>query len=93
MEKCIRELFNPAVIGIKVTDTHRTLFALPVRLLGLGIVNPVELEAADKEYQTSIKVTEDLVDWIYHQATSLKTFDKTKVKAEAEALELAKETP
>ena len=90
MEKCIRELFIPAVIGRKVSDTHRKLFALPVRLGGLGIVNPVE--AADKEYQTSIKVTEDLVDLIYHQATSLKTLDKTKVKAKAEALELAKET-
>ena len=64
--------------------------ALPVRLGGLGIINPVE--AADKEYQTSVKVTEDLVDLIYHQATSLKTLDKVKVKAKVEALSLAKET-
>ena len=91
MEKCIRELFIPAVIGRKVSDTHRKLFALPVevRLGALGIINPVE--AADKEYQTLIKVTEDLVDLINTQATvSLKTLDKIKVKAEA--LELAKET-
>ena len=53
----------------------------------MGIINPVE--AADKEYDTSVKVTEYLVDLIYHQATSLKTLDK--VKARAEALELAKE--
>ena len=89
MEKCIRELFIPAVIGRKVSDTHRKLFALPVRLGALGIINPVE--AADKEYQTLIKVTEDLVDLINTQATvSLKALDKIKVKAEA--LELAKET-
>jgi hypothetical protein len=90
MEKCIREHFIPAVIGRNVSDIHRRLLALPVRLGGLGIINPVE--AADKEYQTSIKVTEDLVDLIYHQATSLKTLDKIKVKAKVEALEMAKET-
>ena len=55
----------------------------------MGIINPVE--AADKEYNTSVKVTEYLVDLIYHQATSLKTLDKVKVKARAEALELARE--
>ena len=76
------------MIGRNVSDTHRRLVALPVRLGGLGIINPVE--AADKEYQTSVKVTEDLVDLICHQATSLKTLDK--VKAKVEALSLAKET-
>ena len=87
LEKCIRDTFIPAVIGRKVSDIHRRLFALPIRLGGMGIINPVE--AADKEYDTSVKVTEYLVDLIYHQATSLKTLDK--VKARAEALELAKE--
>ena len=90
LEKCIREHFITSVIGRNVSDTHRRLVALPVRLGGLGIINPVE--AADKEYQTSVKVTEDLVDLIYHQATSLKTLDKVKVKAKVEALSLAKET-
>ena len=90
LEKYIREHFITSVIGRNMSDTHRRLVALPVRLGGLGIINPVE--AADKEYQTSVKVTEDLVDLIYHQATSLKTLDKVKVKAKVEALSLAKET-
>ena len=45
------------------------MFALPVRFGGLGIVNPVEI--AEREFQTSLRITEDLVGLIYRQAGDL----------------------
>jgi len=66
-----------------------TLFALPVRYGGLGIVNPVE--AADREFQMSVNVTEDLADLIFNQETSLKKLDKEKVDAKLQAHKLAKD--
>ena len=53
------------------------------------IFDPVE--AADREYQASVDVTEDLVNLIYKQETSLKTLDKTRINAKINALKLAKE--
>ena len=69
LEKCIREKFIPAIIGRSVSDLHRRMFALPVRFGGLGIVNPVEI--AEREFQTSLRITEDLVGLIYRQAGDL----------------------
>ena len=34
LEKCIREKFVPAIIGRNVSDLHRRMLALPVRLGG-----------------------------------------------------------
>ena len=89
LEKCIRDTFIPAILGRSVSDIHRRMFALPVRFGGLGIVNPVEM--ADREYQTSIRITEELVGLIYHQETTLKKLDKVKIKGRVDSLKLAKE--
>ena len=89
LEKCIREKFVPAIIGRNVSDLHRRMLALPVRLGGLGIVNPVEI--AEREYQTSLKITEELVDLIYRQETSLVRLDKTKIKGRVDSLKVVKE--
>ena len=80
----------PAVIGRKVSDIHRSLFALPVRYGGLGITNPVE--TADREYETSLKLTEDLTTLICNQETSLKSLDREKIESRAKGLKLLKET-
>ena len=54
-----------------------------------GIVNPVEI--AEKEYQTSLKITEELVDLIYLQETSLVKLDKSKIKGRVDSLKIVKE--
>ena len=90
LESCIRDRFIPAVIGRKVSDIHRSLFALPVRYGGLGITNPVE--TADREYETSLKLTEDLTTLICNQETSLKSLDREKIESRAKGLKLLKET-
>jgi len=90
LEKCIREKFIPAIVGREVSDVHRRMFALPVRLGGLGIMNPVE--AAGREYEASTQITEELVGLIYRQETSLRTLDRVKIKARVAALKVAKET-
>ena len=41
------------------------IISLPVRYGGLGIANPVE--TAEREYQASITVTENLAELIYIQ--------------------------
>ena len=41
LEKAIRHHLIPALFGRKVSDSERALLALPPRLGGLGIVNPV----------------------------------------------------
>ena len=90
LESCIRDRFIPAVIGRKVSDIHRSLFALPVRYGGLGITNPVE--TADREYETSLKLTEDLTTLICNQETSLRSLDREKIESRAKGLKLLKET-
>ena len=52
-------------MGKPVSDLERALFALPVRLGGLGICNPQTL--ADSEFAASVKVTRPLVECILHQ--------------------------
>ena len=46
---------------------------------------------ADREYQTSIRITEELVGLIYRQETTLKKLDKIKIKGRVDNLKLAKE--
>ena len=48
---------------------------------GLGITNPVE--TADREYEMSLKLTEDLTTLILNQETSLKSLDKEKIDGQA----------
>ena len=47
----------------EISDTERRLFALPYRLGGLGIVNPVE--SADAEYERSKAITSELTSMIF----------------------------
>ena len=79
LEESIRESLIPAIIGRNVSDTERMIISLPMRYGGLGIANPVE--TAEREYQASITVTENLAELIYNQEQNLDNYD-TKRQAE-----------
>ena len=51
--------FLPAMFGVEVSAVERSLFALPLRLGGLGICNPVSL--ASHLFDSSVHGTEHLV--------------------------------
>ena len=57
--------------------------------MGLDIVNPVKI--VEKECQTSLKITEELIDLIFHQEASLVKLDKIKIKGGIDSLKLVKE--
>ena len=61
--------FLPAMFGVEVSAVERRLFALPLRLGGLGICNPVAL--ASHLFNSSVGGTEHLVKSI----TGLETFE------------------
>ena len=83
LESVIREKLIPAILGGRNTsDEMRKLYALPARLGGLGIDNPVE--NADFEYENSKLITEQLTEAIFHQHSYLQLDenlqDRTKVE-------------
>ena len=41
LEQTISSVFLPAVFGAEISSTKRDLFALPLRMGGLGVFNPV----------------------------------------------------
>ena len=63
-----------AEIGREVSNLQRDMLALPVRYGGLGIANPVK--TADREYETSRKVTENLTELIKQQEISLESYSR-----------------
>ena len=54
LEEAIREKLIPAIIGRKVSNIERRIFALPVRLGGLGIRDPTK---SSQEFTASSKTT------------------------------------
>src|SRR6056300_1901508 len=66
LEDAIRKSFIPALlgesIGYAISDIQRDLFALPARLGGLAIDNPV-IEAKHK-HQESVELSQSLKDLI-----------------------------
>ena len=66
LEDCIRHRLIPALTGRPPpNDSERELLALPVRLGGLGIVNPTLLP--NTEYLASVEVSAPLKDLILNQ--------------------------
>ena len=65
LEEVIRQKLIPALCGRQVSDIERRLLALPYRLGGLGIRNPVKSAAA--AYEASVKITKPLTDLIVEQ--------------------------
>ena len=56
----------PAITEHVTTQEERDLLGLPVRLGGLGLVNPTRI--ASQEYEASVKITGPLVRQIVEQA-------------------------
>ena len=64
--------FIPAIRGREASNLQRDTLALAVRYGGLGIANPAK--TADREYETSRKVTESLTELIKQLETSLESY-------------------
>ena len=70
LEQVIRHKLIPALTGRSAPgDEERDLLALPVRLGGLGIVNPVQ--ALANEFRRSSTITKSLIDLICEQQLTL----------------------
>ena len=78
LEESIRDKLIPAIVGKQVSDLERRILALPVRMGGMGIENPVE--RSNEEFMTSSAVTENLTKIIYNQERDFQNYDKEKVK-------------
>ncbi|XP_015771253.1 PREDICTED: uncharacterized protein LOC107349577 isoform X2 [Acropora digitifera] len=66
LERAIADLLVPAITKHVTTQEERDLLELPVRLGGLGLVNPAR--TASQEYEASIKITGPLLRQIIKQA-------------------------
>ena len=69
LEHAIADLLVPAITEHVTTQEERDLLELPIRLGGLGLVNPVRI--ASQEYEASVKITGPLVRQIVEQAHNL----------------------
>ena len=76
LEHAIADLLVPAITEHVTTQEERDLLELPVRLGGLGLVNPARI--ASQEYEASVKIMGPLVRQIVEQAH--KPPDETEIK-------------
>ena len=58
LEAAISQKFIPAMLGREISETYRDIIALPLRLGGLGIANPVTTSEA--EYRASTAISSQL---------------------------------
>ena len=66
VEKAIRQKFIPALTGRNMPgDLERDLFALPTRLGGLGIANPVDMSKS--QFDASKRITAPLLALVVQQ--------------------------
>ena len=79
LESAIRHKLLPALTGRSLSDMERKIFALPVKLGGMGIHNPTV--TADNEYTASARITANLTDVICNQESDLTNYDKEGVAA------------
>ena len=78
LERAISEVLIPSLIGRNCSEAERNLVALPVRMGGLGLINPSDNADADVEYSASIRVSAPLVSKI--EAQSHETPEEAKVQ-------------
>ena len=76
LERAISDVLIPSLIDRNFSETERDLLALPVRMGGLGLINPSV--SADAEYQASIRVSAPLVTKI--EAQSHETPEEAEVQ-------------
>ena len=77
LESAIREKLIPALIGRSISDIERRILALPVRLGGMGIVDPTQ---SSHEYNASTRITENLTAIIYNQEADFTNYNSERVK-------------
>ena len=65
LESTIKSEFLPTLLMHEVSDNLRNLIALPARMGGMGIINPVTI--ADAEYENSTSLTRQLTELIIKQ--------------------------
>ena len=78
LESCIRDEFIPKIVGRQVSESERDLFALPLRFGGLGIQNPTK--SADREFEASVAITNDLTNLILQQNQDISQLNSARVK-------------
>ena len=76
LERAISDVLIPSLIGRNCSEAERDLVALPVRMGGLGLINPSD--SADAEYSASIRVSAPLVSKI--EAQSHETPEEAEVQ-------------
>ena len=88
LEEAIREKLIPAIIGRKVSDIERRIFALPVRYGGLGITNPTQ---SSENYKASSRITANLSRIIVNQESDFSNYNIDEVKKVIAAVKKEKE--
>ena len=81
-EWAISSVFLPAIFGVEISSTERDLFALPLRMGGLGVSNPVV--AAPYVYDLSVQSTNVLVRSIVHTVLELDAHIDAVLQAKAQ---------
>ena len=66
LERAISDVLIPSLIGRNCSKAERDLVALPVRMGGLGLINPSD--STNAEYSASIRVSDPLVSKIETQS-------------------------
>ena len=89
LEQAIRQNFIPAITGKNCSDIERSLFALPCRLGGLGLPNPVE--TADRVFNESLSITEPLAMKIIGKDSMLDDVTAKSVEANKSSCKMANE--
>ena len=78
LEFAIRDKLIPALVGRNVSDVERRIFALPVRLGGMGIPDPSI--TCNHEHTASMAITENLTRIIVNQEKDFSNYNKEEVK-------------
>lgn len=76
LERAISDILIPSLIERNCSEEERSLVALPVRMGGLGLINPSD--TADAEYLASVRVSAPLVSKI--EAQSHETPEEAEVQ-------------
>ena len=89
LEDAIRDELIPSICGRTVSNIEWHVLALPVRLGGLGLGNPVE--TADDKFNASCYITPDLVSIIKNQDSDFSNLNQAIAERKVKDVKLQKE--
>ena len=90
LERAITDALTPAITDRAITEAERELLALPVRMGGLGLIDPAR--ASPTEYEASVSVIGPLVRQIVEQvhqspdASKIRTLQRNARKEKDECM-------